>query len=132
MKAMPSPATPFGARHVEQRRRRAGSVVWTRWPSPGSRRFVAHGRVDDAPRRRRPARAPRLRGRPSPAAIISMQLEPAPPCSSPIARMPAAIAAESDCRLPEAASRAAAQDGAPGAVIGHADEDGVEQAPLAR
>ena len=42
-----------------------------------------------------------------------MQLDPAPPCSSPIVRMPAAMAAESDCRLPEAASRAAAHDGAP-------------------
>lgn len=31
-----------------------------------------------------------------PAAIISMQLEPAPPCSSPTARRPAATAAESD------------------------------------
>ena len=45
--------------------------------------------------------------------MSSMQLEPAPPCSSPIVRMPAAMAAEMDCRLPEAASRAAAQDGAP-------------------
>ena len=48
-----------------------------------------------------------------PAAINSMQPEPAPPCSSPIVSTPAAIAAESDCRLPDAASRAAAQDGAP-------------------
>ena len=41
--------------------------------------------------------------------------------------MPAAIAEEIDCRLPDAASRAAAQDGAPGAVVGHADRAGVEQ-----
>ncbi len=41
------------------------------------------------------------------------------------------MAAETDCRLPEAASRAAAQDGAPGAVIGDADENRVEQPPLA-
>ena len=45
--------------------------------------------------------------------MSSMQFEPAPPCSSPIARMPAATAAEIDWRLPEAASRAAAHDGAP-------------------
>jgi hypothetical protein len=43
-----------------------------------------------------------------------MQADPAPPCSSPIVRMPAAIAADGDWRLPDAASRAAAHDGAPG------------------
>ena len=58
-------------------------------------------------------------GRPSrrassmPPAISSMQPEPAPPCSSPIASTPAAIAAAGDCRLPDAARRAAAHDGAP-------------------
>ena len=45
--------------------------------------------------------------------MSSMQLEPAPPWSSPIARMPAAMADEMEDRLPEAASRAAAHDGAP-------------------
>ena len=49
----------------------------------------------------------------TPAAISSMQAEPAPPCSSPMASTPAAMAAERDRRLPEAASRAAAQEGAP-------------------
>ena len=42
-----------------------------------------------------------------------MQPEPAPPCSSPTARMPAAIAADTRLRLPDSASRAVAQDGAP-------------------
>ena len=42
-----------------------------------------------------------------------MHPDPAPPCSSPTARMPAAIAAETELRLPEIASRAVAQDGAP-------------------
>ena len=44
-----------------------------------------------------------------PLAIISMHAIPAPPCSSPIARTPAAIAAENDWRLPDATNRAAAQ-----------------------
>jgi len=47
------------------------------------------------------------------AAIISMQADPAPPCSSPMARIPAATAADSDCRFPEAARRAVAHEGAP-------------------
>ncbi len=59
-----------------------------------------------------------------------MHPEPAPPCSSPIVRMPAAIAADGDCRLPDAASRAAAHDGAPGTVVGDADQDGVDQTTL--
>jgi hypothetical protein len=42
-----------------------------------------------------------------------MQFDPAPPCSSPIVRIPAATAAEIDWRFPEAANRAAAHDGAP-------------------
>ena len=45
--------------------------------------------------------------------MSSMQFEPAPPWSSPMARMPAAMADEIDDWLPEAASRAAAHDGAP-------------------
>ena len=89
------------------------AVVWTRWPKPGSRCFrgVAfsttrlRGGLGDV----EPSRAAIA----SPSAISSMQSDPAPPCSSPIVRTPAATAAESDCRLPEAASRAAAHDGAP-------------------
>ena len=48
-----------------------------------------------------------------PAAINSMHPDPAPPCSSPTARMPAATAADTELRLPEIASRAVAHDGAP-------------------
>ena len=51
--------------------------------------------------------------RSTPAPIISMQPIPAPPCSSPTARMPAATAEETDCRLPDKARRAVAHDGAP-------------------
>ena len=41
------------------------------------------------------------------------------------------MADEIDDRLPDAASRAAAQDGAPDAVIRHANQEGVEQPALA-
>jgi hypothetical protein len=48
-----------------------------------------------------------------PAPINSMQPDPAPPCSSPTARMPAAIAADTEPRFPDSASRAVAHEGAP-------------------
>ena len=38
--------------HVEERPATRGSVVWTRWPSPGSRRFVAHAASDRTRARR--------------------------------------------------------------------------------
>ena len=89
-----------------------GSVVWTRWPSPGSRRFsrTARSTVRCAACA---GVSPSCFARGEAVRDQLHEFEPAPPCSSPIARIPAATADEIDDRLPDAARRAVAQDGAP-------------------
>ena len=105
-KAMPSPASPALARHLEQhvhpRVRRCARDA----RGPGSAPAADRGRRRAWPRRNRDGPT-RFGRRSTPAAIISMQAGAgAAVLVADGQQHPAATAADSDSRLPDAASRA--------------------------